>query len=195
MNKNPYYYIGANPTVDLVIMNHLDEILFIHRAASSEACPLMQAFPGGFQDTTAKRNEKWLAGFETEENAAKREVREETNLDLEDVKVYQIGVYEGNGRDPRDNEISWSKSTAFFYQMDESTFNKIRDSLKPDDGEGGEIAKLEWTPVFKALNTTLAFDHNKILIDCLKQYKPEILEAYALMDISNSAKISNKNKF
>lgn len=192
MKKNPYYYIGANPTVDLVIMNHLDEILFVQRAEKSEACPLMLAFPGGFVDTTAKRNEVWLPGLETEEQAAKREVKEETNLDLKDVKVYHIGVYEGNNRDPRDNEVSWSKSNAFFYKMDEETFNKIKAIMKPDDGVEGEIAKLDWKPALEALQTPLAFDHNKILIDCLQQYKPEILEQFKTL---NNAKVSNKHKF
>ncbi|MBY0412528.1 MAG: NUDIX hydrolase, partial [Bdellovibrionales bacterium] len=82
MKKNPYYYIGENPTVDLIVINPFDEVLMIKRSSKSEACPSMIAFPGGFINSTAPKGDLWSAGAETPEEAGKRELEEETNLKL-----------------------------------------------------------------------------------------------------------------
>lgn len=171
MQPNSYYYLGQNPTVDLFIINHLNEVLLVRRKDNVQACPGMWAFPGGFIDTKAKRNELWEAGLESPENAAKREVKEETNLDLKNVIVLPVGIYEGNNRDPRDNVTSWSKSHAFFYELDAQTFEENKDKIKGLD----DVDSAEWIPVSEVLKMDLAFDHKIIFMDCLKQYKPELL--------------------
>ena len=84
--KNNYYYKGANPTVDLIIINPNNEVLLIKRSESSPACPGMWAIPGGFVDTNAKQNESWTEGMETPEQAAIREVKEETGYEISDLK-------------------------------------------------------------------------------------------------------------
>jgi ADP-ribose pyrophosphatase YjhB (NUDIX family) len=53
--SNKYYYKGANPTVDLIIVNPEGEILLIKRSDTAEACPDMWAIPGGFINTDAKK--------------------------------------------------------------------------------------------------------------------------------------------
>lgn len=170
MKKNTYYHVGPNPTVDLVIFNHLNEVLVIQRGSSSEACPDMWAFPGGFVNTSVPKGGVFVADMETYENAARREGKEETLLDSTELKLIAIGEYEGNGRDPRDNEIAWSKSHAFFAQMDEATFNKVKDHLKGSD----DAKDHDWKNVTELLSIDMAFDHKQILIDCIKKFKPEL---------------------
>lgn len=162
---NHYFYQGENPTVDLVVINPFNEVLLIRRSAFSEACPGMMAFPGGFIDSKAIFGEKWKSGFESPKVAALRELYEETNLKLnKDVDLLQIGEYSGNNRDPRDNEIAWTKSYVFLHKIDEKTFNEQKNFIRGLDD--ADLAK--WIPIDEAKNMKLAFDHNKILEDALK---------------------------
>lgn len=165
MNKNPYYYLGENPTVDLIVVNPLQEILMIRRRADSAACPGMLAFPGGFIDSDALAGSYWKAGKETPEVAAIRELSEETNLKLnQETELTLVGVYVGNNRDPRDSELSWSKSYAFYYRIDLETFNQQKKNIKGlDDAEAAY-----WIPVVDLKNLSLAFDHNIILENALR---------------------------
>jgi len=131
--KNSYYFKGANPTVDLIVKNHLNEILLVKRKSTVEACPNMWALPGGFIDTEASKGEVWKEGFETSEQASLRELLEETNLKLDNPILSFVGIFEGNFRDPRDNEISWSKSHAFYYEIDKNVFESQKNNLKGMD--------------------------------------------------------------
>lgn len=175
--KNTYYYIGQNPTCDLIILNHNMELLLIKRSEKTDACPGMWALPGGFidslpQDDKIKKQSKvWISGLETPEEAAKRELKEETNLDIIDAIILPIGIYEGNQRDPRDNEISWSRSHAFFYEIDENTFEKNKHKIVGLD----DADKAEWKSIKDILHLDMAFDHKQIIIDGLLKYKPDIL--------------------
>lgn len=171
MKENPYYYLGVNPTVDLVIINHLNEVLMVKRNKNSDACPGMWALPGGFINTEAKPPTQWEAGAELPEVAAKREVKEETNLDLKSVVVEPVGIYEGNNRDPRDNPVSWSKSHAFFHRIDKETFESNKDTIKGMD----DVELTDWKSIPVLLSMDLAFDHKQILIDALTKYCPELL--------------------
>ena len=169
--NNPYYYKGANPTVDLVLVSPEKKVLLILRSKKSGACPGMWAIPGGFVDTQAKKDEEWIPSHETPEQAAFRELVEETGIEanlLDKSRLQFNGTYEGNGRDPRDNSISWSKSNAFFYLMNESekhiinTVKGIDDNVDLDDAED-----THWFTFEEMANMKLAFDHNKILEDTL----------------------------
>lgn len=165
MKKNPYFYKGVNPTVDLIVVNPHGEILMITRSRNSEACPGMLAFPGGFIDSDAKDREQWRPGLETPEKAAMRELAEETNLVLdESAKLQFVGKYEGNERDPRDNPESWSRSYAFIYFIDDEQFQKQKNHIVGlDDAEHAQ-----WIELSKLRQMKLAFDHNKILEDAMK---------------------------
>lgn len=169
--NNLYYYKGANPTVDLVLISPEDKILLILRGEKSSACPHMWALPGGFINTKAKKNEIWLAGDEAPEVAAFREAVEETGINdklLDKTRLEFNSIYEGNNRDPRDNDVSWSKSHAFFYCMnyDEkyivNTVKGIHDNYDLDDAED-----TGWFSFEEISKMKLAFDHNKIVEDTL----------------------------
>lgn len=165
--KNPYYYIGANPTCDLIIINPENKILLIKRSENAVACPSQWALPGGFIDTESKPHTTWQPGKETPEEAALRELKEETNLELSKEQViHPVGIYEGNQRDPRDNEISWSKSHAFLAFIDENTYLTQKDKIIGlDDAEDAD-----WKTIEEIKKMNLAFDHLKIITDGLNQY-------------------------
>lgn len=164
--KNSYYYLGVNPTVDLIVINPHSEVLMIVRSLNSEACPGMLAFPGGFIDSQAKKGERWKSGLETSRQAALRELAEETNLILgAETELTPVGVYIGNKRDPRDNDLSWSKSYAFLFLIDQEMFDKQKDQIVGmDDAEQAKWIKLQVLRSFQ-----LAFDHNIILEDALRK--------------------------
>jgi ADP-ribose pyrophosphatase YjhB (NUDIX family) len=165
--SNPYYYIGANPTVDLIVLNHEGKILMAKREIKSPACPGMWALPGGFINTDAKVKELWTEGKESPKDAAKRELLEETNLLLNgDINILPVGIYEGNNRDPRDNSISWAKSYAFFYEISKDLYDEQKDNLVGLD----DIALIDWKTLDEINDMTLAFDHKKIIQDGLNLY-------------------------
>ena len=171
--KNPYYYKGPNPTVDLVLINQKKEILLIQRQENSNACPAMWALPGGFIDSLSKKGEHWIENKETSQKAALRELAEETGLNsklLDENKLQFLNIYEGNNRDPRDNNISWSKSHAFYYQLNETETNKLNSvkNLTPEDKKNLDDAQdVKWISLDKVSNMKLAFDHNLIIQDTL----------------------------
>ena len=122
--RNPF------PTVDIIIETD-NGIVLIQRKNP----PFGWALPGGFVDYG-----------ESLENAAIREAKEETSLDVE--LISQLGAYSDPARDPRHHTISVvfrasakGQPRAFDDAMEIGVFN--RDTL-PDD---------------------LAFDHGKILRD------------------------------
>lgn len=162
---NCFYYEGENPTVDLVVLNPEDEVLLIRRSVNAAACAGMMAFPGGFIDSRAKEGERWCPGLESPKVAALRELCEETNLKLEEqTDILFVGEYVGNNRDPRDNKISWSKTHAFVYRIDQKTFNEQKDLIRGMD----DADEARWVPLAEAIGMSLAFDHNQILQDALK---------------------------
>jgi 8-oxo-dGTP diphosphatase len=171
MKNNPYYFIGPNPTCDLVIMTPEKQFLLGKRSELSNACPNMWALMGGFINTTAQRHEQWKPGEEEPEDAAKRETKEEANLSLDkDVEVFLIGVYEGSNRDPRDNEISWSKSYAFLTLLEPSVYYAQKEQLKGMD----DMKEVGLFTIEQIMNMDLAFDHKKIFVDALKKYDDKI---------------------
>lgn len=165
------YFDGANPTVDLIIFNHENKILLIKRSKTAEACPSMWALPGGFINSlpsleTNKITKHFIEGAETPEQAAIREVKEETNLTLGNVCILPVGIYEGNKRDPRDTEESWSKSHAFFYKIPETIFENQKDHIRGmDDAED-----VMWASLSEIKAMDLAFDHSVIINDSIQLY-------------------------
>lgn len=159
--KNPYYYIGANPTVDLIVQRPDGAILFIERNDDSPACAGMLALPGGFMDSKALRGSFWIGGLETPLMAALRELGEETSLILTDNGIFAVGIYEGNGRDPRDNEVSWSKSYAFACQLSQELYDEKKDTIKA----ATDAKAYHWLMPEEILNKEFAFDHKKIVMD------------------------------
>lgn len=112
------------------------------------------ALPGGFVDAPKK---------ETAYMAAKRELKEETNVD--GLHIKHFGVYDEFGRDPR----GWMISNAFYAIVSEKNIGHRQAS---DDAAEVELFDIE--EVFK-LN--LAFDHRKIITDALKFIKKEMIQS------------------
>jgi ADP-ribose pyrophosphatase YjhB (NUDIX family) len=103
------------------------------------------AIPGGFVNEG-----------ETVEDAAKREVREETSLDIELVDI--LGVYSDPKRDPRGHIMS----TVFIAYVPVNR-NKSVEALAADDA-----SELEWIDLEAIPNEKFAFDHKRILMDYIK---------------------------
>jgi 8-oxo-dGTP diphosphatase len=102
----------------------------------------MLALPGGFVD----------AG-ETVEQAAVRELSEETGVALKESDLRLAGVYSQPGRDPR----GWTVSVLFRVDVGE----------RPDAKHGDDAAAVEWVSAEDALErpTWFAFDHGRMLRD------------------------------
>lgn len=129
LGEEPYY------TVDLII--ELPEgVVLIERSNP----PYGWALPGGFIDPGEKPLE-----------AAIREAKEETNLDVADVK--ELGVYGQPGRDPRFRTVS----TVFI----------AKGVGRPQFGDDAKGLKI--IPYSELLNFKYAFDHQQIISDYLRQ--------------------------
>ena len=129
--------LGLEPytTVDIII--ELEEgVVLIERSNP----PFGWALPGGFLD----------AG-ESLEEAAYREAKEETSLDLEDLR--QFHTYSKLGRDPRFQTIS----TVF-------TATGVGTPQFGDDAKG-----LQVIPYAELLSREYAFDHKQIISEYLAQ--------------------------
>jgi 8-oxo-dGTP diphosphatase len=164
--KEHFWHPGPNPTVDVVVIkdNHL---LLIKRGEKSGVEAGKWALPGGFMDTKAHKGEPWVEGRETPKKAALRELKEETNLYISNIKdvsqrLVSVGVFEGKGRDPRDSERAWSKSHAFAIKL------KSSDNLDMGKIEGRDDAiDAKWFPLDSLPET--AFDHREIIFKALVQ--------------------------
>lgn len=101
------------------------------------------AFPGGFMNMD-----------ETAEECARRELKEETGLEVQFVS--QIGAFTKVDRDPRERVIS-----VVFYAWSEMK-----------EVKGGDDAHLaQWFPVSKV--PPLAFDHDEVLQKALLQIEKD----------------------
>lgn len=121
-------------TVDCVIHDPKGRVLLIRR--KYEPFKGSFALPGGFVDVG-----------ETVETACRREVREETGLEVNDLQL--VGVYSDPGRDPRGHTVS----TVFLA--------KLPVAASPIAGD--DAAAAEWVADWRA--HPLAFDHAQILKD------------------------------
>lgn len=120
-------------TVDILVINNFtDEILLIKRL--NDPFKDCWALPGGFVDEN-----------EDLEEAAHRELREETNLEIEEL--YQIGAYGKPGRDPRGHMVS----IAYLGYSEDKTTIKAMDDAK----------EIKWFKLSKL--PELAFDHLEII--------------------------------
>lgn len=172
----PFYRPGPNPTVDTVVTrdgpNGKKQVLLIQRAtANKHGEPVAEggkwAIPGGFHDSDSQRGQPWKPGKETAQQAAMRELTEETGLDASMVakSLRHTGKYgdesKPTGRDPRDNKEAWSVSNAFTMHLPKELAGKPIKGL--DDASNAK-----WFDVDEAGKLPLAFDHSRILGDAMK---------------------------
>lgn len=138
MNKERYTKPAS--TVDLIVPFH-QGIVLIQR--KNEPFKGFWALPGGFLDY----------GAETLEEAACRELQEETGLKTQTGNLALVGVYSEPDRDPGDHVIS------HVYYV-----KKLEGQLcAADDAYDAKV--------FSILPDNLAFDHARILHDFLQKQK------------------------
>jgi 8-oxo-dGTP diphosphatase len=137
---------------DLVIMTVRDrtfQVLLIERGNPPFKGRL--ALPGGF-----------VSHDETLDAAARRELKEETNLSGEDLPLQQIGAYGDPGRDPRGRVLSVA-------------YLAIAPNL-PVPVAGSDASDANWWPVAPLLAEPdrLAFDHDMILRDGIDKARQQL---------------------
>ena len=131
-----YKYPHPAITADCVVFAHDGEdikVLLIQR--KNEPCKGCWALPGGFMNID-----------ETADDAARRELKEETGLEVNDV--HQVGAFTKVDRDPRERVV-----TIAYYTI----INGIRDVTGSDDA-----ALAKWFSLYAL--PPLAFDHAEILM-------------------------------
>ncbi|MBO9521743.1 MAG: NUDIX hydrolase [Nocardioidaceae bacterium] len=149
---DPSRYPAVAVTVDLVVLTIRDDELCVLLVRRGEAPFKGQwALPGGF-----------IQPAEDLDEAAARELHEETGLSPQDVYVEQLATYGAPRRDPRMRVVS----VAYL-------------ALAPDlpaPQSGSDAADARWTPVASLLgrNRRLAFDHELILNDGLERARSKI---------------------
>jgi 8-oxo-dGTP diphosphatase len=137
-------------TVDLVIFTVRDgelQVLLIDRGI--EPYLGYPALPGGYIDKD-----------ETLEDAALRELREETGLNGRTLHLEQLRAYSAPHRDPRGRVITVA-------------YLALGPNLPTPIG-GTDAAAAHWTPVSVALAYRLAFDHEAILRDGLERARSQL---------------------
>ena len=127
---------GPRLATDCIVADEAGNLVLIRRR--NEPFKGSYALPGGFVE----------AG-ETIEDACRREVKEETNLEIYDMRL--LGVYSGPGRDPRGHVVS----VAFRARAD---FAQLK--------AGDDAAQVEVVGNWR--DRSLAFDHRQMIEDSLK---------------------------
>jgi ADP-ribose pyrophosphatase YjhB (NUDIX family) len=164
---SPLYHPGVNPTVDLIVtrtVNGEQQVLLIRRGDNAQTEAGKLAFPGGFHDTNAKPGQPWTQGKETAKQAALRELKEETGLDLTqssmNLPMPEVGVFDSQERDPRNSTESWTSATVFRIDLP-ADFDIATDVSGQDDAK-----EARWIPVSELNSIDRAqfgFDHANIL--------------------------------
>jgi 8-oxo-dGTP diphosphatase len=138
-------------TVDVVILTMAEGMLHVVLVCRGEA-PFegMWAIPGGFKRPT-----------ETLDEAARRELREETGVDAAHL-LTQFGAYGDPGRDPRMNVV-----TVAYVAV-------LRDTGAVTGGSDAAAAAI--LPVADVLSgkVDLAFDHRRIVRDAVERVRHEL---------------------
>jgi 8-oxo-dGTP diphosphatase len=138
-------------TVDVVILTMSDSrlhVLLVRRGVAPFEG--MWAIPGGFKRPT-----------ETLDEAAKRELAEETGVDSASL-LTQFGAYGDPGRDPRMNVVT----VAYL-----AVLREVRGIAAGTDAAGAALI-----PVSEALSgkIELAFDHAQIVRDAVKRVRADL---------------------
>lgn len=136
-----YNYPRPAVTTDAILVSPSKKVLLIERGR--EPFKGTWALPGGFIDMD-----------EPLETACKRELEEETGIQVQEIK--QFKAYGDVNRDPRHRTIS-----VVFYSLTES-------EIQPKAGD--DAASARWFPIDDL--PELAFDHGRILLE----FKREVLK-------------------
>ena len=145
MGQYTYEYPRPAVTADCVVFGFDGrelKVLLIERG--NEPCKGKWAFPGGFMNMD-----------ESAEECALRELKEETGLDITDIR--QFGAFTAVDRDPRGRTI-----TIAFYSLAPNT----------EVHGGDDAAKARWWAIDKV--PQLAFDHDFILRQAMQRIRRDM---------------------
>ncbi len=152
-------YPRPSVAVDLVILTIVDAQLRVLLVKRKEH-PFKGAWalPGGFVRVgeTAENQGEDL------DEAARRELTEETGLDPARVFLEQLYTFGDAGRDPRLRVISVA-----YYAL-------VRPDLAPFVKAGGDVSDAEWFSVGQLGKLDLAFDHADILARALERIRGKL---------------------
>ncbi len=141
-------------TSDLVILTIRDGVLVVLLIVrGQEPSTGKLALPGGFLRTD-----------ESFEDAAARELEEETGLSPATLHLEQVRAYSGPRRDPRGRVVTCA-------------FLAIAPDLPiPKPRRDSDAASAAWVPVFPLMKIdgALAFDHDQILRDAVEQAQDKL---------------------
>ena len=146
----PLWRPGVNPAVDVVVARD-GAVLLVRRDVDAPCEPGKWALPGGFVESPAAWDQPWQPGAESLRQAARRELLEETGLAY-DGKLALVGSFEGGGRDPRDSDEAWVRTTVFLA----SCSGEVGVLMGGDDAS--DVGWFAWNAL-----PPLAFDHGRIL--------------------------------
>ena len=125
------------------------------------------ALPGGFLRVGPSRTEQG----EGIDDAAKRELHEETGLPEGSVFLEQLGAFGAPNRDPRMRVVS----VAYFAL--------VRPTLAPLVRPGGDVRKVRWQSVSDREPAGLAFDHDTIVSSALRRVRDEIDRSHIAFEL------------
>jgi 8-oxo-dGTP diphosphatase len=152
-------YPRPSVAVDLVIFTIIDatlRILLVKR--NQHPFKGAWALPGGFVrvgETAAQQGEDL-------DQAARRELEEETGLSAERVFLEQLYTFGRANRDPRMRVISVA-----YYAL-------VRPDLAPIIKAGGDAGDVQWFEVGALKKAELAFDHREILEMALERVRNKL---------------------
>src|SRR5690606_28729214 len=160
---DPNAYPRPSVTVDLVVFTVTDsdlKVLLIQRGA-----PPFEgawALPGGFVRVGDGKHDQG----ESLEEAAERELAEETGLPAGSVFLAQLQAFGDPGRDPRMRVI-----TIAYFAL-------VRPDRIPMVRAGSDAAEARWLSVSEEVpRLTLAFDHDRILAAAVERLRKDVDEA------------------
>lgn len=155
----PKDYPRPSVTVDLVILTIIDAQLRVLLVKRQEHPFKGQwAVPGGF----VRVGEGPIEQGEDLDEAARRELSEETGLEPSRVFLEQLYTFGRSGRDPRTRVI-----TVAYYAL-------LRPDLAPLVKAGGDVSDAQWFDVHQVPSLGLAFDHSEIVETALTRIRGKL---------------------
>ena len=175
-DKNRLYFKGANYAADLLVLRYHPELglqgLFIVRAKSG-----FIAIPGGMSECG-----------ESEIDTARRELREETGLQVEG-KVRLVS--KGKVIDPREDDHSWVETSVYLHLIDYEVSEKLDMTVSSP-----EIREKLWLPINSDLAKKILPEHYKAVAAVVSQLRSSMYyDLVENVDIRHNPIISSLQLF